>query len=491
MRLLDVLPLALLVVTAAGCLSHGPDGPGATSAPTPLASDVPPPETFSGTASHAPSPVRPATASPNGTPAAHVVVVDTGMLGGEPSIGVTSTGSVFSVAVDAVPGDEFTIRSKDRAASWESVYDFYQDVDGYFVHHSVDPMLWVDPVTDRVFTSHLYQGACTSLVWSDDDGASWFLRDGACAIPITDHQKVTSGVPGPNAPPAAGVAYPTVLYVCYQQRGATVECIASYDGGLSFPVVAHPLTYLVDQCAGLTGRPAVSPTGVVALPAAWLCSHPRVAVSDDSGLTWTVRDGPDVEAEGLDPDVEYAPDGSLYLLWTAAGDHLPRLARSTDDGTTWQGPWIVAPPGVNSTAFGALTAGADGRLAIAFLGTRASNASAWDVDPAARWNLFVVTTDDATAADPVFVAHQATADLDPVQIGPICMLGDGCHDGTRNLLDFIDAGSGRDGTFYVSFTDGCTKDCAGRPEATQDDSRSTEVAVARLDGWTLRPSASV
>ena len=49
-----------------------------------------------------------------------------------------------------------------------------------------------------------------------------------------------------------------------------------------------------------------------------------------------------------------------------------------------------------------------------------------------------MTTEDADTANPTFVSYRVQPLDDPVQIGGICNGNQGCVDGNRNLLDFID-----------------------------------------------------
>lgn len=87
-----------------------------------------------------------------------------GHRGAEPNVGVTSTGVVFTTA------GHNTLRSTDQGRSWEVVFNLSEalpqtceplpDVptQGCPIRQftrSSDPMLWVDPVTDRVFTNHM------------------------------------------------------------------------------------------------------------------------------------------------------------------------------------------------------------------------------------------------------------------------------------------------------------------------------------------------
>jgi hypothetical protein len=185
----------------------------------------------------------------------------------------------------------------------------------------------------------------------------------------------------------------------------------------------------------------------------------------------------------LDPEVAFSPDGTLYLLFQDK-DFNEVLARSHDMGKTWDGQWVVSPPGVKSTSFSALATGSNGRVAMGFLGTRDGKGTPSSVNATARWSLYIVTSDDADTAAPTFTSHQATPDDKPVQIGPIWQGGGG--DPSRNLLDFIDGAVAPDGTFYVAYAEGCTQKCEAKGmDAKDTDSRSSETAVGFLKGWSL------
>lgn len=409
----------------------------------------------------------------------------TGYAGAEPNVGITSSGALFATAGDHV------IRSADRGATWESVYAFGLEGKGAPVDpiRNSDPMLWVDTATDRVYADPMFPAlACTTLAWSDDEGATWTERHGTCHPPPMDHQKLGGGKPGPGAPPVAGVLYPNVLYHCYNIVAGTA-CAVSYDGGLNFLPPQLVLSRLTDGCGGLNGMPIVGPDGTAVVGSSEGCDGPTLALTRDSGATWSVLHGPEDQG-GMtnDPEVEFAPDGTMYVLW-AGDDFIPYLARTRDQGETWEGPWRVAPPGVTGSVFAAMVAGDQGRLAMAFLATTHEDADDPSYAPDdARWHLYVVTTEDADAEVPTFTSRQVTPDDDPVQVGCVWMGG---FPGTpcRNMLDFIDAAVHPDGTFFVVYTEGCTEGCAGAPDAKPEDSRARDTAIARLDGWMLKSPA--
>lgn len=473
MRALFLTALLLASPALAGCLDG--DEPTEQSTPTiPALEPAPRVVRFDGAGT-----VLPLAGQALGDAAVHL----TGFQGAEPTMGVTSSGALFVAAFEEV------LRSMDQGATWESVYDFTVEgapVDPLF---NADPMLWVDPVTDTVYDAPMYPLlTCTTLVVSEDEGESWTLRHPACpAIQPLDRQTLSTGLPGPDAPPVAGLAHPTVLYICYNQLLST-SCLMSYDGGQTWPVNRPVWDELTAQpgsegCAGQNGHPMSAPDGTMVVPKSWFCDGLFVAVSRDSGLTWTVRAGPQVGGDTLSPEVAFTPDGTMYALWQG-NDHLPYLARTSDLGETWDGPWIVSPPVVGSTAFVALAAGDDGRIAMAFLSTEDSDEYPADVADEAHWHLTIVTSENAADEVPGFTAYQATPDEDPVQVGPIWIGGGG--DPSRNLLDFIDGGMDpNDGTFYVAYTEGCTEDCAGDPEAVPDDSRDRQAALGVLEGWSL------
>lgn len=495
-----LLPIAILIAaTLSGCAA--PDAP----EPTP---DVPAPATppgvqiFSGA-------VEFGEATLNGT---GVSVPDVfgqpgfgylGRYGPEPTMGATSAGNLFLVAFSTV------MKSTDAGGNWSAVHTHDP-----FTNN--DPMLWVDPVTDRIYNAPMFPTlACSAVYFSDDEGGTWTGPVEACGTGAFDHQKFATGVPGPDANPLAGVLHPTVAYICYNGVAVT-NCMASYDGGMTWPVDVPTAVNVVGMTAdligvesrpdqvspcfsGQNGHPTAGPDGTIAFMRTWSCIEPILTYSTDSGLTWANVAGPrfpggpsdflaTANAHSIDPEVAWTPDGTLYTLFQSH-DHHAYLARTTDLGQTWDGPWDVTPPGYTSTVFAALETGSDGRLAMAFLAAKNVTGSSTNAPDDARWTMHIVTTEDANTTDsggPTFVAYQATPDETPVQVGPI--LQGGGTDNTRNLLDFIDGAVAPDGTFYVSFTIGCDEACAAKPMDEQTD-RASDAAVAWLRDWSLYADA--
>lgn len=405
-----------------------------------------------------------------------VVEILTGGYGAEPNMGVTSKGSIFVTAFDQ------TLRSTDGGKTWKVVYDFKSaNPAGPDAFDTSDPMLWVDPITDRIFTNHMFPVlTCSSQIYSDDDGETWTHVPMSCGIPIVDHQKLATAPP--HAPLVMSPLYENVVYYCYNKLAGTF-CSVSLDGGNHFEyetLAAGPA-----DCGGINGHPHGAPDGTMYVPLGLNCGVPHVAVSEDNGLSWTVRQiAPTIGAAGamldIDPEITVTPDGTAYY-YTRGADGNGYLVRSKDKFATFDGPFKVNPPDVKGVIFAAMASGDDGRVAIAYLGSRTWSKDPSEAAPKTRWHLYVSNAYNASAEEVAFQTHQVTPESDPVQIGCIWLYGGG--NPCRNMLDFIDGFVDKEGRFYVAFTDGCTEAmrCAGNPKAGPDESRDRAVAVAVQD----------
>lgn len=453
-------PLLLaLALVSAGCLG----------ADTALEDQVSPePATDPLVTLHTPNEALPLSALPEGLLVPQVVAGITGHTGAEPTIGVTSDGSIFIVAMTHV------IRSQDDGATWEIVHEFPR---------TLDPMLWVDPLTDRVFVNHLYV-ACSVLAWSDDLGESWTTNPIACGVPVNDHQKVATAPPREGATLQPTGDYPNLVYYAYNGIALGSRVSISLDGGLTFPINSEtvPANHPNACSGGLHGHLESAPDGTLYLPKR-SCDGVLVARSLDSGFSWgQTLVGDDVGSTDCRKNPEIATDtaNNAYVTWPAADQEL-YLAHTTDGGGTW-GPSVRAsPPEMEVTTMPVMKAGDPGRLAIAYYGIERDQTADEvpdRVNETGRWHLYVTYTLNALDPEPTFVTVQATPDEDPVQIGPIST-NSGCDNppGSRNLLDFIDLALDGEGRAYVTYTDGCVEACT-EPDATMEDSRSREVAFA-------------
>jgi hypothetical protein len=330
-----------------------------------------------------------------------------------------------------------------------------------------DPILFTDPVKGRTFVSQLIGltplGSTTD--WTDDDGRSGFLPSEGAGLPSNvDHQTFGGGPFHQPIPTGANPVYGHAVYYCSQSI-AEAGCSLSVDGGITFlPFV--PM-YTSADCAGLHGHIKVGTDGTVYVPNKG-CGpdgpgqtddplyhtngRQAVIVSEDNGLTWSIRKVPTADTSSeRDPSVAVSrpgPDGkdTLYFAYQAKNGH-QRVAVSHDKGLTWENDIDVgAQLGIQNSQFPAAVAGDPNRAAVAFFGTKTAGA---DYDEAAFsgvWYLYVATTFDGGKT---WVTQNVTPG-DPMQRGGVCD-GGGC----RNLLDFFDAGIDKEGRVLVGYDDGC------------------------------------
>lgn len=381
-------------------------------------------------------------------------LADTGFDGGEPSIGVTSTGSIFDIVGTA------TLRSRDEGETW-------QDVRAPATTTSLDPMLYVDPWTDRVFVDHLYVG-CSYLSWSDDEGANWLTNPVACGMPADDHQKVCAGShPLENAP------YPSVVYYTFNSFALLVDGAAhlvasrSLDGGLTW-TSAIAMQETLDF-PYRTGGPCVADRNGNAYIGAYLSDGDfAVTTSNDFGATWTARRAGTESGGGqaIDPGVAVDVAGNAYgAYW---GPNGVQVVLSTDQGSSWKNQRVVSPEGLKSFELVDAVAGDEGHVAVTFIGTADSDKGPGRADGWSAWHLYLAMSQNAHEDNPTWVATRVTPEDDPVQIGSVCTGGTGCFGGNRNLLDFIDIQALPDGRVVIAYTDGCGDVCHETPQESRE-----------------------
>ena len=92
---------------------------------------------------------------------------DVGETGKEPSIGITSSGCIFFIAMEKV------MRSCDYGGAWQETQDPVM-----CSPTTSDPYGWVDPITDRIFGVQMIGLETSWICWSDDDGAVGAARRG-------------------------------------------------------------------------------------------------------------------------------------------------------------------------------------------------------------------------------------------------------------------------------------------------------------------------
>ncbi|GAA3783422.1 hypothetical protein GCM10022403_017520 [Streptomyces coacervatus] len=315
---------------------------------------------------------------------------------------------------------------------------------------SLDPILFTDPATHRTFESQL-AGKTALTCYTDDDGETWTPTAGSGINSGVDHQTLGGGPFTPGGPGSV-TSYPDAVYYCSQDI-ADASCAVSRDGGVTYgPAV--PMYSLLD-CGGLHGHVKVAPDGTVYVPNKGCGGHQAVAVSEDDGLTWTVRANLSSTPGDSDPSVGIGAGGTVYMGYQNS-DGAARVAVSHDKGRTWLYDQNVGSAlGIKNIVFPAVTAGDDNRAAFAFLGTT-TGGNYQDTDNfKGVWHLYVATTYDGGQS---WITVDATP-TDPVQKGSICTGGTTCGK-DRNLLDFNDVTIDSRGRVLAAYADGCTGSCA-------------------------------
>jgi hypothetical protein len=418
---------------------------------------------------------------------------------GEPTIGVNwDTGAAMFIASLQTLRVRFNDSVTPSTATWEDVSAFNTTIT------SLDPILFTDSDagphrTNRTFVSQL--AVKSSLMsFTDDDGATWTPSQGSGINSGVDHQTVGGGPYARNAdgslkggavqlPGLDLKTYPNAIYYASQDSGLA-QIARSDNGGLTFGV-AIPMWTLV-QCGGLHGHIKVAPDGTVYVPNKSCNGEQGVAVSEDNGLTWSIRTVPGSTPGDTDPSVGLGSDGTVYLAYSD-GDGRARVAVSHDRGLTWGNVTdIGAAHNLKNSVFPAAVAGDANRASVFFLGSATEGANGRGDDTAfdGTWFGYVATTYDGGAT---WVTVNATPN-DPVQRGVICTYGTTCPGTTRNLLDFNDMTVDKRGRAVVAFADGCVsaaciagtdKNGDGRLDNNDNDGTDRATIIRQSGGRTL------
>ncbi|MEO2121072.1 MAG: sialidase family protein [Candidatus Poseidoniia archaeon] len=409
---------------------------------------------------------------------------DVGETGKEPSIGITSSGCMFFIAM------EKPMRSCDYGESWTNVADATQ------APFTSDPYGWVDLETDRVFNIHMMGLESTWIGWSDNDGQSWLGNPhDSGTTPLNDHIKlatgpwVDEGLFGPIG--QLNPTYDTAVYFCFNKL-AGISCFTSFDGGATFEVGGN-IVGLASTNGGLHGAITTAPDGTVYLTPR--VETPTLIFSKDNGLNWEEREmGTDVGTPNPRKNSEVATDSdsNAYHIWTG-NDQGIYMSRSIDSGESWDAQSIrISPIEVISTAFPQTDAGDPGRIAVTYLGSENGSlldsnstipenwtGNAHNAPNEVHYHLYVTYSLNALDENPIFHTRRITDD--PVQIGSICLNSGDCNSdqggSNRNLLDFNDLTIDLEGRVYIGFADGCTDACASSPDPQPADSRTGRGSV--------------
>lgn len=424
-----------------------------------------------------PSTAPTTTAARDGRPQLVLQSTDVGREAAEPTLGVDKTATAFYAAstFDG-PGGEvahtLVLRSRDSGLTWQATTPEYAGVDAHPA--TLDPYVYLDTDTSRLFDIDTLLAGSTDLSISDDQGNSW-LTTLTVDPEVTDHQTLVTA-----APPAANPlvrpllrSFPKIVYYCVNSA-VDSGCNRSLDGGVTYTRTGGPAYLGFDSaagglCGGLHGHIASDSAGRLFVPKGH-CGFPWLAISDDGGTTWSrVQVSKTIGIADIQSAVADDAADNLYYTWWDDVHHLPYLSVSRDHGQTWSTPLMIAPPGVKEVNFPTITAGDAGRIALTFPGTMVGDRD----DKTRPWDSWVVTSSNALDASPLFVANIGNAVGDPVHRGD-------CLARCAGMFDFLDVvGSPSDGTIWATAVDTCTtKDSCNTIAAPGNDDAAGDSGVA-------------
>src|SRR6266571_8476297 len=384
---------------------------------------------------------------------------------GEPAIGVNWNSPNSATGVTNYQSDLQTLFIKfddscprnGQSATW------YNSAAPTSLFVDSDPIGFTDRQTGRVFAGELTLLSPTCKVsFTDTDGldalgqpaqAGWTPSEGSGIPSSVDHETIGGGpyhAPIPARPP--GTIYPNAVY--YASQSLVVlnvpQASRSDDGGLTF----GPSVLTTSACGGLHGHIKVAPDGTVFIPNNSCSGEGAVLVSEDNGITWSIRTVPGTTSNPAlqDPQVGVDNHGRVYFVMSSATSTGSQavVATSDDHGVTWNNVFDVgAIYKLQNVFYPAAVAADAGRASVAFYGsTTGGDGSANSFNGV--WHLYVANTFDGGKT---WTTTDATPN-DTLQRGCIWMHGGA--DICRNLLDFFDMTVDKQGRVEVGYVDGCT-----------------------------------
>lgn len=418
----------------------------------------------------------------------------------EPSIGVNwNTGNVM--AMSRLRGQRATFDDSTSPADPTKV-DWFSNTSP-LIATGLDPILFTDQITGRTIGGELNAVAGATNAFVSDDDLSTISASFQTGGPVqgTDHQTIGGGPPNRTLKDPLGqpfrqptTAYPHLFYYASQQI-AYGAVATSFDGGITYqPAVT---AYTLAQCSGLHGHIKVGLDGTVYLPNKNCGGKAAVVVSENNGLTWSVRPIPTSSAGDNDPSVGISTSGRIYVSYTAS-DKRPHVAVSDNRGLTWRDDFdlgLGVTPNIVSSVFPATVAGDDNRAAVFFLGTdstRPGDPTGTDTGTifAGTWYPYIATTCDGGKSWSVVRADNDPLHpgSNPVQQGVVCTIGTTCPGPTtgttetRNLADFNDMTVDAKGRILAVYADGCNSDhpCYTIPKNDPTATKENNQGIARL-----------
>lgn len=381
------------------------------------------------------------------------VLFRTGHVAAEPTIAFSDEGDIFFAAANLGSDQGVDVLRSENGRRWEVASPRLGPADAHPI--TMDPYIYVDPETSRLFSVDLTV-ACSLLSFSDDNGESWTTNPLGCGRPVNDHQTLFAGPPSTSTT----LGYPSVVYYCFNDV-ATSSCTKSLDGGITFVTTGEPAFTPADWsgsgCRSLHGQGVTDQKGNVYLPKAH-CGQPWLAISKDEGKTWqrvqVATNGVPNTAAPSDPSVAVDQQGNVYYVWIAA-NRLPYLSISRSQGKTWTKPVMIGAPGVKEANLVTIAAGAEGRIAVAYVGSENSpyqkcNPEAECDRPYSRvtWNGYITVSSSTLERTPLFFSGAVNPEENPFVTG---RCGPGrCYP----LWDFIDVQIDPRGVPWAAFVDG-------------------------------------
>jgi hypothetical protein len=395
-------------------------------------------------------PDKPATAYAAGTTASTAVSSPgkapypcftlTGRGTSESSIGITHDGTVFFAPAYDSTGNG-VLRSRDDGATWDLVVPQFDQLDGGTGHSRVQPFMYVDPATDRVFFATA-AGAGFFLTVSADEGDTWSSQrlntesqDWVkiyAGPPVSSHPDgvpdvVYASSPSPISTPSLGALPPPDHQAVSKSinGGATWQAAGDLADALTLDPTKEVAAGLADAATCPSTEWVIFGDGVVATDGTVylgyrMCTRLAVAISKDEGATWSsvVVPGSTLPAftsvlspittNNLLASEPLAVDamGNLYAIWNDAKNQL-RMSVSTDQGKTWNGgatPPIVSAPEVKATVLSAITVKSPGTVAIAYFGSPGG----------AAYDGYLAESTNALDALPVFLSAMVNDPSQPL-----------------------------------------------------------------------------